>query len=48
MRERKLFLFVDHGKFMALPRRQLRGLDQHMLNVLVALLGNGHAHYFVG
>ena len=33
---------------MALPGRQLRGLYQHMLNVFVALLGNGRAQHLVG
>ncbi len=32
-------LFVNQRQFMALPRSQLRGLHQHMLNVFVALLG---------
>jgi hypothetical protein len=29
------------------PGRQLRSFDQHVLDVLVALLGNGCAHHFV-
>ena len=41
------FLFVDQGQFMALPGCKLGSFNQHLLNVLVTLLGNGCAHDLV-
>ncbi len=42
------FFFVDQGQFMALSRGQFRGLHQHVLNVFVALLGNGCSQHLIG
>ena len=41
------FLFVDQGQFMAVSRCQLRRFHQHLLDMLVALLGNRRAHDLV-
>ena len=43
-----LYLFlINQRQFMALSGRQFRGFYQHVLNVLVALLGSGRAHHLV-
>ena len=40
-----LFLsFIEQGQIVILSGRQLRGLDQHTLDMLVALFGNRCAH----
>jgi len=41
-------LLLDQRQFRALPGRQFRGFHQHVLNVFVALLGNGRAHHLIG
>src|SRR5206468_1662029 len=42
------FLVINHGQFVALSRRQLRGLYQSTLNMLVTLLRQRHTHRLVG
>ena len=42
------FLVINHSQFVALSRRQLRGLYQSTLNMLVTLLRQRHTHRLVG
>ncbi len=43
-----LFCFIDQGQIVVLSGRELRGLHQHTLDVLVALFGKRGAHHLVG
>jgi len=36
------------GQFVKVPRRHLGRFHQHVLDMLVPLLGNRHAHHLVG
>ena len=42
------FLLPEQGQLVGVPGCQLGGFHQHVLNVLVPLLGNRHAHHLVG
>jgi len=40
--------FIDQGQVVVHPGRRLRSFDQHVLDMFVALLGNGRTHHLVG
>jgi hypothetical protein len=40
--------FIDQSQIVILSERQLRGFDQHPLDMLVARFGKRGAHHFVG
>jgi hypothetical protein len=42
------FSFIEQRKIVILSRRQLRSLDQHKLDILVALFGNRCANRLLG
>jgi hypothetical protein len=42
------FLLPELSQLVGVPGCQLGSFHQHMLDVLVSLLGNRHAHHLVG
>jgi hypothetical protein len=42
------FLVTDQSQFVRVPWRQFGGFYKYVLDMLVPLLGNRHAHHLVG